>query len=152
MQIMHFNFRTLEEALELSAFITTFFPEDKRLCIELGINEVFFNAIEHGNLNITFEEKTRLKKENRWYEEIQRRLQDPFNRTKMVNVTLEINPSQIVIQVEDQGPGFKWITPAHDTTMPHGRGLLLAENMSFDNMEFLGKGNKVRCLINNYSI
>src|SRR5579871_6424484 len=81
-QMYHFNFKTLEESIQLSTYIAAFFPEEKRLCIELGLNELFFNAIEHGNLGITFAEKSKLKEENQWYEEIQRRLNHPFNQNK----------------------------------------------------------------------
>ncbi|HRE33098.1 MAG TPA: hypothetical protein PLD88_14065, partial [Candidatus Berkiella sp.] len=51
-----FTFKTIEEAYRLAHTIAALcdFKEKK---IELGLNEVFFNAIEHGNLNISSQEK-----------------------------------------------------------------------------------------------
>jgi len=149
LQIYHFDIKTLEEATQLSPFIASFFPEEKTVCIEMGLNELLFNAIEHGNLNISYDEKTELQKNNTWYEEVQNRLNNPANINKVVSITMEINPTFSTIVIEDQGSGFDWQECTLDapSSLGHGRGLLLAQSLSFDRIEFLGRGNKVRCTI-----
>ncbi|MCS5711836.1 ATP-binding protein [Candidatus Berkiella aquae] len=145
-----FTFKTIEEAYRLAHTIAEIcnFNEKK---IELGLNEVFFNAIEHGNLNISNKEKTELRVQNHWQEEIQKRLNEPEHRLKYVDVQVDITPDLICIKVTDQGNGFDW-KALEENALPsplayHGRGLLVAKSMCFDNLEFSKKGNQVYCWI-----
>lgn len=154
LQFHTFTFKSFEEADQLSCTIALFYPENNRNNIKLGLNEIFFNAIEHGNLEITFEEKAKLKESNQWHEEIQNRLRAPFYQNKNVVAQLEITPSFICLQVHDEGDGFDWnqyIGPCQISNAHHGRGLILAQELSFDKIEFSPKGNVVRCFTYIYS-
>jgi hypothetical protein len=47
-----------------------------------GLNELLINAVEHGNLGITYDEKIKLVVEGRLESEIERRLALPQNQAK----------------------------------------------------------------------
>ena len=117
----------------------------------LGLKELFFNAIEHGNLGITYDEKTRLEKEDSWKEELQRRLNLPENQDKYVVVHLERHAHEIVFIITDQGAGFDW--RPYETMDPqrmfdsHGRGIAMARSLCFDELRYRGRGNEVMAII-----
>ncbi len=145
MEIIHLYFHTLEEAQKLSQFIAQRFPDPERVLF--GILEIAINAVEHGNLEITYDEKNSLLREGRWQEEIQQRLHLYKNRNKAASITYIATRREITIRIKDQGKGFNWmeyidIAPDRLTT-PNGRGIALARMMSFDHMEYLGVGNEV---------
>lgn len=76
---------------------------DARFAVQLALEEAFTNAIRHGNAN------------------------DP---SKRVHVDYAIDPQQIAITVEDEGPGFApedVPDPTLDENLeqPHGRGIML---------------------------
>ena len=79
MEQSRFRFRTLEEARNLAFLIANCFPEPEAAVY--GLNEILINAVEHGNLGITYAEKTQFILEGRLYEEIERRLALPCNLT-----------------------------------------------------------------------
>lgn len=115
----------------------------------LGVSELLLNAHEHGNLGISYDDKSRLLREARWEAELILREQQPENTVKRVRASLERLPDRAVLTISDEGPGFDWrpyleldSDRAFDT---HGRGIAMAGMLSFDEMEFLGNGNTVRC-------
>jgi DNA-binding response OmpR family regulator len=61
-------------------------PDPKR--VVLGLQELLTNAVEHGNLGISYADKTRLVLENRWVDEVERRLSQPDYAQRTVTVTL----------------------------------------------------------------
>ena len=104
--------------------------------------------MEHGNLGVTYDEKSKLMQENLWPREIERRLSLPENRDKFVEVFFESRDDEISIRIRDQGRGFDWepfleIDPdrAFDS---HGRGIAMARILSFHTLEYVGCGNEVR--------
>lgn len=144
----HFTFRTPEQATNVAAHIALF-CELNNHHVELGLNEIFLNAIEHGNLEITAQEKTDFKNMIDWQNKIYERLKEPKNLNKKVKVTVEMTPDYVSFEITDQGKGFLWETVDYTHATPRkrtGRGLLLASKLCFDKIEFLGKGNVVRCL------
>ena len=83
----HYQFRTLEEAESLAYLLGKFCPASCRS--RQGLYELFVNAIEHGNLEISYEMKTKLLMENRWYEEVMLRLKQPKFSERYVSVEIE---------------------------------------------------------------
>ena len=55
MELSRFRFRTLEEAKSLAYFIANCFPDP--VMAVCGINELLVNAVEHGNLGVTYDNK-----------------------------------------------------------------------------------------------
>ena len=59
-----FQLRTLPEVRTLATALSAYYPQPQR--VFLGISELMVNAVEHGNLGISYEEKSRLLQERRW--------------------------------------------------------------------------------------
>jgi anti-sigma regulatory factor (Ser/Thr protein kinase) len=150
-QIYHFSFQDIFEASQLAEFITSCCPLQYQKRIQIGINEIFLNAIEHGNLGISCELKSYLKKTNQWEQEIHKRLERSENKSKFVDVKFEVNPNNLTITVKDQGGGFDWQDFCNpndiDSSKHHGRGIFMAKEYCFDSIEFSQKGHEVRCII-----
>lgn len=140
-----FKFRTIAEAQVVANFLASACP-NPRLAI-VGITEIFMNAIEHGNLGITYEEKTKLQQDNHWIPEIDRRLNLPENIQKYVEVIFTRLDQELQIKIIDQGPGFDWKKfeelNNERALSTHGRGIPIAKSVVFSRLEFLGSGNQV---------
>jgi CheY-like chemotaxis protein len=140
-----FAFRTLTEGHELANLLARLCPQPAR--VVAGLSELLINALEHGNLGITYQEKTELLETNRWKAEVQRRQALPDHRDKRVEVRVQRLPGVIRFDIQDQGPGFDWATyvvPSPSRVFDnHGRGIFMAKLDSFDHLEYLGSGNRV---------
>ena len=141
-----FRYRTLEEAERLTLWISNACPVPEKTTL---IHEILLNAVEHGNLGITYDEKSELMTAGTWGAEVRRRLRLPAHAEKYVEVRIEKSPDTIVVHIEDQGPGFDFHNYlSFDATRVfdnHGRGIAMA-GMSMK-LEYLGSGNKVRITV-----
>jgi hypothetical protein len=133
------------EAEALATVLAASCPEPERRVG--GLLELLINAIEHGNLEITGPGKRLLLAEGRWYDELMARLADERWASRSVHVTFERSAEGISFSIEDEGAGFDFAEvlerqlDANDTR--HGRGIALARMMSFDELTWQGRGNKV---------
>lgn len=146
---MSCRFQKLEEAEALSYLIGNIGPEPDRL--RCGLNELFTNAIEHGNLEISYADKTKLLMENRWEEEVTERLSQPLYRDRYVCVNIKKTANGFNMLITDQGSGFDFeqyldFSPARMFHL-HGKGIAMAKTMYLDDVEYLGKGNQVKVSI-----
>lgn len=144
-----FSFRTIAEAQRLAAFLSAIFPNAD--AIALGLTELLINAIEHGNLGISYAEKSRLRREDCWESEVLRRLALSEHRDKRATVMVSMRADDVVFTIADQGLGFDWrryleFDPdrAYD---PNGRGIALARQMSFARLEYRDPGNVVEAVV-----
>ncbi|MCW5589712.1 MAG: response regulator [Legionellales bacterium] len=140
-----YRFKTLAESRMLAVSLSSACPHPNDVVI--GLSDLLLNAIEHGNLGITYREKTKLLKANTWQQEIEHRLQLPENQDKWVTVIFQRDEKVITITIIDQGVGFDW-EPYLDMTTSraahsHGRGIALANQLSFDELIYLEPGNSV---------
>ncbi|MDQ5889319.1 MAG: hypothetical protein QG667_2614 [Pseudomonadota bacterium] len=140
-----FQFRTLAEAKRLTALLSSVCPQPEK--VAMGLSELLINAVEHGNLGITYKEKTKLIQDGAWEAELTQRLVLPQYAGRRASVMLTRDNNEIRFVVADQGDGFDWkpfmeFSPdrAFD---PHGRGISMARMLSFDNIEYQGNGNTV---------
>lgn len=144
-----FSFQTLDEARMLAPILASVSPEPA--VVVLGLSELLANAVEHGNLGISYEDKSLLNEEGDWGEEVLRRLALPENLNKRVKVTFIRSNTEICFEIEDEGEGFDWQKYlALDTDRAfdsHGRGIAMANMMSFDRLEYLGAGNRVKATV-----
>lgn len=144
-----FRFRTPAEANNLAALLAHLCPEPE-LAV-LGLTELMMNAIEHGNLEISYELKSLLRREDRWEKEVERRGELPEYRDRTVTIMAERTPGAIRFTIVDQGAGFEWRRYLHlDAERafdPNGRGIAMARMTSFDELEYRGKGNEVAATI-----
>jgi DNA-binding response OmpR family regulator len=70
-----FRYSTLAQAHKLARGLAQICPAPARSL--LGLQELLINAVEHGNLGISYAQKSLLMLEDRLQEEIERRAQDP---------------------------------------------------------------------------
>jgi len=140
-----FRFQTMQQCHDLAALLAKACPDPKRTVI--GLSELMLNALEHGNLGITYQEKSDLIESKTWAAEVERRQKLPENLPKWVTVTLVRSDSGTQFWIEDMGKGFPWKTfqePSPDRLSDsHGRGILLAKWETFDRVEYQGIGNGV---------
>lgn len=144
-----FSFRTQSEARDLAALVAHAAPEPSR--VVLGLTELMLNAVEHGNLAITYAEKSRLIAEEALADEVERRLSDSPYCDRTARLFLTRSPDAVEFLVQDEGVGFNWrpfleMAPerAFDT---HGRGIAMSRLLSFDHLEYRGRGNEVVCRV-----
>ncbi len=144
-----FQFRTPEEARNLAMLLAHAYSDADR--VVTGILELTLNAIEHGNLSIGYKEKSRLIEDDKLEEEIARRLSSPPYSSRVATAKFSRRPHELSLQITDQGNGFDWkkyldFDPerAFDT---HGRGIAMANKVSFDRIEYCGNGNQVTTVL-----
>jgi len=119
------------------------------LCI--GLNELILNAIEHGNLEIGYEEKTRLLDKGLYYEELKQRTTHPEYQRRKVTIKVILFDTHCEITIIDDGSGFDWRSipdPREKNYELHGRGITMAR-MFFDELTFNEQGNKVTLIKRN---
>ncbi len=138
-----FIIQTLDEANRLAAFIAQACPNPDASV--LGISELLVNGVEHGNLGLSYEEKTQLKLNDGWRDEIDRRSALPENAEKQVRLSFQRQDNIVTIRITDQGKGFPWqdfldFNPDRACD-PNGRGIALARMMSFCSIHYEGCGN-----------
>jgi len=148
-QILKCTFRTLDEAEGLSIFLANYFDDPDRTLT--GISELLVNAVEHGNLGISYAEKSALVAEKNWQTEINKRLNDPHYRDRRVTVIFERKEKACYIQITDEGDGFDWkqymeVDPSR-AMHNHGRGIAMANMLCFNKLVYNEKGNQVTGVI-----
>lgn len=144
-----FTFQTIKQARDIAALLSHGCPDGSK--VVLGLSELMLNAVEHGNLAITYEEKSRLLKADGLQAEIEARLAMDEYASRVATVSFERMPHEILFHIYDQGAGFEWqqyLEMSTDRVFDvHGRGIAMARLMSFDSIEYLGKGNEVIAMI-----
>ncbi len=145
-----FQFRTMEEAKALAFYIANCFPEPQKAVY--GLHELLINAIEHGNLGITYNEKTNFVLNGNLLEEIERRLSCDQYSKRIASVTFLATDEALTVNIRDQGEGFEWHRylefGSERMTDPHGRGIATSRLLSFHDIQYLGSGNEVVCKFN----
>ena len=140
-----FTISKVEEAENLACFIANCFPEPETALP--GLASLLVNAVEHGNLEVGYETKTRLLAEKRWREELDRRENDPAYQGRKVKVEMLCDDQEASVTITDEGKGFQWqsymdIDPARALDS-HGRGIAQANKISFDELVYNETGNRV---------
>ena len=117
--------------------------------LRIGLREMIINAIEHGNLNISFDEKTRESMNDNYLEFVMERQHQREYRDRKVTIELSLNPQRVAYKITDEGDGFNYkkIFAAikdrvNDDMLAHGRGITMAQNI-FDEIAYNKKGNLV---------
>lgn len=145
MEFGRFHFRTIEETRDLSYFIANCFSDPEATVY--GLNELMINAIEHGNLGITYEEKVEHILNGTWQEEVERRLALPEHANKYATLEFQSTDTNLIVTIRDQGPGFEWKNymelSTERATDPSGRGIAISKMKAFPNLEYKGCGNEV---------
>ena len=145
LEAAEFRFRSLDEANRLAGLLASLCPSPDTAA--LGLTELMVNAIEHGNLGISYLEKATLKRNDAWEAEVARRLALPENSAKRARVSVRRTADEIEFVIGDEGCGFDWSRyldfDPERAFDPNGRGIAMARAMSFSRLEYRGAGNEV---------
>jgi FixJ family two-component response regulator len=132
----------------IKSLLHGFISEREILRIGLAVDEVLHNSYEHGNLGITSDEK-QLACDNGSFEDLlKKRELQALEKGLVMSVNLTLNDSRFVCAIEDQGAGFDWqntnpkLIAQSQSTDLYGRGVAVI-NKVFDEVSYLGKGNKI---------
>ena len=119
------------------------------LGMHICVREMIINAIEHGNLAVSYAEKTRATDRETYIQLLLARQKDPRFRDRKVTVIYSLNNKRVLYRIRDEGAGFDHRRlMAADPNAPnaeglaHGRGITMARNI-FDVVRYNDAGNQV---------
>ncbi|MEW6266825.1 MAG: response regulator [Thermodesulfobacteriota bacterium] len=123
-----------------------YLSRERCLDLSVALHEMILNAMEHGNLGVTPEEKNRRLLADDYQRFLTARRADPGLVGRKVRITYRLDDKGLHYTVQDQGPGFDWRSrrvhsPRASVAQPHGRGLRLAEFYA-SRLEFNETGNE----------
>lgn len=144
-----FEFRSPDQAMGLGALLAKTCPDPDR--IVMGLSELLVNAVEHGNLEIGYDEKGRLLQNRTWKREVEKRLATPGFGDRVATVEIERTDAGMVFTIRDQGRGFEptpylEIDPSR-VMDGHGRGIAMARLLSFDDLRYEDGGRRAIAIV-----
>jgi len=138
-------FSNLADARSIAILLSSLCPDPHRIIP--GLNELLVNAVEHGNLNIGYKRKTLLLEMGTWLREVEERLKLPEYSGRKAKVVFEEHEDRYLFEIEDQGEGFdveQYLTIDPERAVnTHGRGIVIARAISFDQLNYVPPNNKV---------
>ncbi|MEN9481164.1 MAG: hypothetical protein RLZZ298_2559 [Pseudomonadota bacterium] len=142
---VEYAFVTLDDVSRLVPVLAAMCPEPNAAAP--GLADLMVNAVEHGNLALSYEEKSALKWDGDWEAEIRRRLALPQFAERYATIHVKQAKHGVVFTITDQGNGFDWekylsFDPSRAFD-PNGRGIAMAKLTSFSEIEYQGNGNVV---------
>lgn len=128
-------------------FNSNFINEECKEGLNIALNELLLNAIEHGNCKITYEEKSEWLNSGRdTMDLIREKNKNSEVNKKKVNFKYKITPQKTSILIKDEGDGFDWQSRfkalKNNTYDLHGRGIKMSQ-MYVANLKYNVKGNAV---------
>jgi anti-sigma regulatory factor (Ser/Thr protein kinase) len=116
----------------------------------LALRELLLNAMEHGNLEISFEAKSNALRQGSWKRMIAERSASAPYRSRETQVTAHWATDCVAFTIADEGRGFDWRalpdpTDPDNLLLDNGRGVLLAR-LSVDSLTYNEAGNEVSIL------
>ena len=125
------NFNTEYSSFKKAEEYFKSFISNEMLC--LVFNELFFNAYEHGNLSLNFEEKENLIKQNKYHQFLK-----THKNKKLIEVCIAKKNNYIFVRITDEGKGFK---QQKKNIQMNGRGIKIAEKYAY--LFYNQKGNSI---------
>ena len=146
----------INSADEISKRLVLHLPKylhsEKVKSIRIGLREIIINSIEHGNLNITFDEKSKAVHKGNYLSLLRKRQQEKKYKDRKVKVSIDMNRERVLYEISDEGNGFDFDSIMADISqridnelIVNGRGITMAMNI-FDNIEYNEYGNRVQLL------
>ncbi len=119
--------------------------QDGRYKLQTALMELLFNALEHGNCGISYDEKTKWLEPGRSILDlIAEKNKDPVIAVRKIHISYEILPDRTKFSIRDEGNGFDWRSRMNKTIEAgtHGMGMKMTENL-VSAMTYNDKGNEV---------
>lgn len=120
-------------------FLDKEFKNIKKEPVLLVFNELFFNAYEHGNLGVSFEEKEKLLKENKYLDFLKNSETHELIEICINKITYK-NRVYFVCKITDEGEGFDILQKKE--ALYNGRGVLMSDRIC-NGVFYNEKGNSV---------
>jgi two-component system, cell cycle response regulator len=125
-------------------------PPAQRLHIQGALQELLFNAVEHGNLEIQDQEKQEALANGCYDQLLTQRLQQPCLKARRVTIRVfhERSDNHLEYRITDEGKGFPWRTvlarsqEIRESDGASGRGILLTRAF-FPSLTYNERGNEV---------
>jgi anti-sigma regulatory factor (Ser/Thr protein kinase) len=122
----------------------------QRLHLQGALQELLFNAIEHGNLEIFYQEKKEALADGCYDQLVAQRLAQTRLRDRRVTIQVlhDKSATQLVYRITDEGKGFKWrslLTRSQavlELEGANGRGIFLTRSF-FPSLAYNERGNEV---------
>ena len=129
------------------------------LGLRVALQELLMNAIEHGNLHITSDEKNRALMADTYDQLLHERREMPEYRHRRVRLSFshDLTTGIIEIRIIDEGQGFDWheVLGRDATQLPKmlgsGRGIFLVRTL-IPNLSYFGNGNEVALTLSHASV
>ena len=122
---------------------------DDILNIDLALVEMITNAIEHGNLELSGDEKCKLISldNDAYINELLIRSRSLPYKNRCVKVEASLSEKKAVFSISDEGKGFDYKSVVKklkcvDNTRLNGRGIIMAK-AAVDEVNYTGNGNTV---------
>lgn len=133
----------------LTRHLPAFFSEEDCIDLRVVLREMLVNAIEHGNLEISYEEKTEAQSGGNYLQYAARKQKMGLYAGRRIHVTSSLCPDYVLYHIEDEGPGFDHITMTgkalagvSDMSLSHGRGIAISRQL-LDRVTYNARGNAV---------
>ena len=115
--------------------------------IRVGISEMLTNSIEHGNLEITADEKFKATEAGTYYDLLNERLNNKKFAERTTHINIDLRDNTLMVTITDQGKGFDTTklpdpTDTEHLLKLHGRGIFITR-MYFSEIKYNQKGNEV---------
>ena len=125
-------------------------PSLQRIHIQGALQELLFNAVEHGNLEIQGQEKQEALADGCYDQLVAKRLAQPRLRERRVTIRVfhERSDNHLEYRITDEGKGFPWQTvlarsqEVEDSEGASGRGIFLTKAF-FPGLTYNDRGNEV---------
>jgi len=143
-----FSVQTLDEAREVALFIARGCPASCQ--ISVGIFTLLANAIEHGNLEFSSNDKAKGLAEGKWRHTLIKKLAEREFSRRRVRIQYQRGGRLISLIIHDDGPGIDAETAemADPTRASYrGKGIKAARSLGFSQISYLGAGNIVEASI-----
>jgi anti-sigma regulatory factor (Ser/Thr protein kinase) len=144
-----FNVRTYANLVTNFLYNLNYVDEDQKDRLHVALFEMLMNAVEHGNCNISYTEKTE------WLESggdilklIREKCEEPEVAAKHVYFSYRITPERSYYTIADEGEGFDWRSftaerkPDDVNLGMHGHGIRMTKHY-IENLQYNETGNEV---------
>ncbi|HVN72183.1 MAG TPA: SpoIIE family protein phosphatase [Desulfomonilia bacterium] len=116
--------------------------------LKMALGEILLNAIEHGNLGITMEEKSKSVSKGTYEDLLKQRRKNPKLSERKVTLETHMEPGILEYVIMDEGDGFDYEKEFNLDPNKHigsGLGVQIAKSF-FTKVIYVGRGNKVRLI------
>jgi anti-sigma regulatory factor (Ser/Thr protein kinase) len=147
------DFRIYTTFLVGYLYSTNRITDEERYNLQTALMELLTNALEHGNCNISYEEKTTwLANGGNILSLIEEKNKDPEIAGRKIHIAYAIGKTKSKFVIRDEGNGFDWknrlVTDFSEDDDMHGRGILLSKEL-VSNLSYNEKGNEVSFEVKN---